>query len=185
MREAQEGTPGEPRDLVDRHAAQALELLPELDPEVEGAVNRIWKLARYLDKAMVETLSRYGLSLGEYKLLVQLRLRAPHFRATPGDLSEALLVSSGAMTNRLDKLEAAGLVTRRPDPRDRRGVQVLLTADGRRRIDEVIRIQAGREARLLEGLDADEKHALNGLLRKLMVWVEGLMGPPPRKPPSE
>jgi DNA-binding MarR family transcriptional regulator len=174
-----------PADLVDRHTARALELLPELDPEVEAAVARITKLARYLDRTLAETLAGFDLSLGEYKLLVQLRIAAPRFRLTPSELSDTLLVSSGAMTNRLDKLEAAGYVARRPDPRDRRGVHVLLTAAGRRRIEEAIRIQADKEVRLLETLAPDEKSALNALLRKLMIGFEAALGPPPRRVRAE
>src|SRR3954470_2612734 len=98
-----------------------------IDPEVEGVVDRIARIGKFLGTAFEETLAGHGLSHGEYKLLLRLATRSADNRLSAGDLSRALLLSSGAMTNRLDRLEAAGLIRRVPDQRDRRGVLVELT----------------------------------------------------------
>jgi DNA-binding MarR family transcriptional regulator len=174
-------TAPERHDIVDRHVAWARQLLPDLDQEVEGAVTRIHKLNRYLDKSFAETVARFGLGLGDYKLLWTLRVRGTGARMTPTELAESLLVSSGAMTNRLDRLETAGYVARTPDPRDRRGVLVELTPAGTDITDRAVRLQGATEARLLSALDDAEKEALNALLRKLMLAFEAEMGPPPRR----
>ena len=89
-----------------------------------------------------------------------------------GDLSRMLALSSGAMTNRLDRLETAGLIRRVPDPRDRRGVLVELTAQGKERIDAAVIDQAAKEIDSLSVLTAKERTTLNNLLRKVLSSLE-------------
>jgi len=89
------------------------------------------------------------------------------------------------MTNRLDKLERGGLVVRKPDPTDRRGVLLELTSAGRDRLDEFIELQAARERGLLEVLTADEQQELEKLLRKLYISVQAAVGPSKKRPLSD
>ena len=167
-------------DRVDDHIDQAIREFPEIDPSVEAIVSRIDKLSRYLNKSTAESLARHELTEGEYKVLVKLRLAGDPYRLSPGELSQMLLLSTGAMTNRLDRLEEGGLVVRRPDPRDRRGILVELTSRGQDVLVAAVGEQAAKEAKLVEVLDGDERERTNELLRKLLIHFEELMGPPPR-----
>jgi DNA-binding MarR family transcriptional regulator len=100
---------------------------------------------------------------------------------THGALSRELVVSTGAMTNRLDKMERTGLVARKPDPSDRRGVLLELTDHGRRTLDDYVDLAARRERELLSVLSGDEKQQLNQLLRKLLKALQSELGPAPRR----
>src|SRR6266508_2632627 len=157
---------GTARDLVDEHVDQAVREFPEVDPAVEAILARIDKIERYLNKTMAETLTRHRLSEGDYKVLVKLRL-AEDNRLSPGELSDSLMLSTGAMTNRLDRLEERGLVVRKPEPRDRRGVLVELTPEGHDALAAAVHEQAAREIKLLGALSEEEKAAVNDLLRKV------------------
>lgn len=153
---------------------------PQIDPEVEAIVMRIDRAGRYIDKAAGVSLARVGLTHQEFKILKLLH-SGP---LAHGALCRELLVSSGVMTNRLDKLEQAGLLVRKPDPTDRRGVLLELTASGRERLDQYIDLGARRERELLETLSRDEMGELNLLLAKLLAGLESELGPPPRHRPS-
>jgi DNA-binding MarR family transcriptional regulator len=165
-------------DAVDEHIKLWTTAFPDLDRSVEGVVSRIQKLSRYLDKSFGETAAQFGLTLGELDVLKLLRLKEHPHELSPGFLSEKLMLSSGAMTNRLDKLEKAGLVERTPDPNDRRGVVVRLTDEGCERFERAIEYQIEKEKNHLEVLNAKDRHELAGQLRKLMLWFEELLGPP-------
>jgi len=146
----------------------ALQVFPTLDPEVEAAVDRIAHLDKRL-KRMTETeASRFGLNYGEFKVVVKLRQVAGE-ALSPGALADMLALSTGAMTNRLDRLEDAGLVARERDPDDRRGVVVRLTDAGRSAADAAVAEIAAREQRLLSSLTREEQRTLNELLRTLML----------------
>ena len=155
--------------------------LDALRAALQGIVARIDKLARYLLKSMAEALARHDLSEGEYKVLVKLRLAGKPYQLSPGELSRELMLSTGAMTNRLDGLEERGLVERKPDPHDRRAILVELTGHGQVVLAAAVEEQAAEEARLVGVLGAAEKQAMTDLLRKLLVHVEERMGPPPRR----
>src|SRR3954447_4986163 len=122
-------------DSVDFCAADIASCYPEIHLEVEGVVSRISAINKQVQREFDETLAGHGLNHGEYRLLMRLATRSADNRMSAGDLSRALMLSSGAMTNRLDRLERAGLVRRCPDPKDRRGVLVELTDRGRDQID--------------------------------------------------
>src|SRR4051794_30749323 len=143
-----------------------------IQPEVEGVVDRIGTINKHLGAAFEETLAGHGLSHGEYKLLLRLATRSADNRMSAGELSRALMLSSGAMTNRLDRLEKAGLVCRLPDPRDRRGVLIELTDVGKKTIDEAVTEQAAKEIDVLGVLKPRELSSLNLLLRKVLVSLE-------------
>jgi DNA-binding MarR family transcriptional regulator len=172
---------GAPTDGIDEHVEAAVREFPEIEPAVEGIVSRIEKLSRYLEKSGIDSLARHDLGVGEYKVLVRLRLAGAPYRLSPTDLSKELMLSSGAMTNRLDRLEERGLVARKPEPRDRRGILVELTERGSEVLASSVREQAALESRLVGDLTADEKQRLNDLLRTLLRDFQELLGPPPRR----
>jgi DNA-binding MarR family transcriptional regulator len=160
----------EERDHIDRFLEQ--HDLPGVDVEVEGIVDRINGLRRRFHRMMDETIAEYGLNSGEWKALNQLRLAGPPHRRAVGEMAEWAELSSGAMTNRLDRLEQASLVKRVPDPNDRRGVLVELTDKGHRTWEESLRAGAANEALIAAALGQDEKRQLNALLRRLMLEFE-------------
>jgi DNA-binding MarR family transcriptional regulator len=163
----------EPRDHVDRWLEEiGAELPSDLDLTIEGIVDRIQGISRRLQRLFDDTLSAQGLSHGEWKVLSSLRWAGAPYRRSAGELARIADLSSGAMTNRLDQLEAAGLVRRLRDPDDRRGVLVELTDRGRALWEEAIGVQAEKEALLASALTKPEREALNGLLRRLMIAFE-------------
>lgn len=159
-------------DSVDVCTADITSRYEEIDPEVEGVVSRVSAINKHVGRAFDETLAHYGLNHGEYRMLLRLATRSADNRMSAGELSRALMLSSGAMTNRMDRLEKTGLVRRVPDPRDRRGVLVELTEDGRTTIDRAVTEQAAKEIDVMSGLSAKELAQLNTLLRKVLVSLE-------------
>ena len=130
-------------------------------------------LGRHLERSVAEALAPHAMSLGEFDILATLRREGPKGGLTPGRLLGSVMLSSGGMTARLDKLENAGLVERRPDPTDRRGVVVGLTAKGRKAIDAAAAVRFAEAERSLPPLTAGELKALAGLLKK---WLQGTAG---------
>lgn len=159
-------------DGVDRMLEIWKRELPDLDLATEGIVERIQKLTKHLARAMNETLAEFNLDRGEWWLLGALRRSGPPYRLSPGQLAENLGLSSGAMTNRLDRLESAGLLRRLPDPSDRRALQVELTEAGWQAWQDSVGVQAQKEALVASALDPEEKEMLNNLLRRLMRQFE-------------
>ena len=157
---------------LDPHVRLAVATWPQIDPAVEGIVTRIAKASRLLDAEMRASLAHVGLTKEELKVLMQLH-SGPQ---THGALCRQLDVSTGAMTNRLDKLERAGLVSRSQDPNDRRGVMLTLTGPGDERLDAYIDRGADRESQLLEGLSGSDKRQLNELLTKLVDSLDAELG---------
>jgi DNA-binding MarR family transcriptional regulator len=163
-------------DSVDFCTIDVASRYPQIDPAVEGVVSRISAINKQVSRAFDETLASHGLNHGEYRLLLRLTTRADDNRMTAGELSRALLLSSGGMTNRLDRLESAGLIERVRDPRDRRGVLIALTEKGRTQIDAAVTEQAAKEIDVVSALDAGELEQLNGLLRKVLSSLERAAG---------
>jgi DNA-binding MarR family transcriptional regulator len=156
------------RDHVDKKLEEMGDDLPDLDLDVEGIVERIQGLDKRLRQAMEETLEDHGMSYGEWRMLCHLHC-APGRTSTPGELSAKLELSSGAMTNRIDRLEEDGLVERHRDPDDRRGVRVELTDAGAEAWVVSTNTQAIKEKLVAAALSKSEQHQLNALLRKLML----------------
>jgi DNA-binding MarR family transcriptional regulator len=154
------------RDHIDA-LLDTLHGLP-VDLEVEGIIDRIAGLDKRVRRSMEETLAEFDLTHGEFKVLGWLR-HGPH---SPGELAANAELSSGAMTNRIDQLERAGLVERTPDPTDRRGIQVTATQKGLDLWLTAFAAQAEKEKLFASTLDADEKSQLNSLLRRLMLTLE-------------
>ncbi|HEX5191798.1 MAG TPA: MarR family winged helix-turn-helix transcriptional regulator [Solirubrobacteraceae bacterium] len=159
-------------DRLHPRARMALATWPQIDPAVEAIVDQIGDAHRYLMSEMRDSLAYVGLTLEEFKVLMELRGGT----CTHGALSRHLEVSTGAMTNRLDKLEREGLVRRDRDPNDRRGVLLTLTDAGSERLDAYIDRGARRERKLLEGLTQTEKRRLNDLLAKLLDLLRAERG---------
>jgi DNA-binding MarR family transcriptional regulator len=155
-------------DPVVEHVRWAVANWPQIDPEVEGIVTRVEKIQRHLQNACRTSLGEAGLTKEEWKVLMALHDSV----RSHGWLSRDLEVSTGAMTNRLDKLEHRGLIRRGPDPQDRRGVLLELTAAGQERLKEYIDAGAGRERELLDPLTLTEQQELNRLLSKLLVSLQ-------------
>jgi len=161
------------RDHVDRFLESTwLEEIPNLDFAVEGIVDRMNGLSRRFRRSLNDTLAEHGLTWEEWEVLGALRRAGPPFRRSAGELAEISELSSGAMTNRLDRLEKAGLVKRLADPTDRRGVLVELTKAGQRAWLDSTGAEAAREALIAAALTDREKKQLNTLLRRLMLEFE-------------
>jgi DNA-binding MarR family transcriptional regulator len=157
--------------------------IPNLDALTEGIVERIQKLAKAFDRTLDETLAETGLDRRSYHVLGKLRRVGPPYRRSAGQLAEHMGLSSGAMTNRLDRMEAAGLVRRLPDPSDRRGTLVEPTAAGLATWDRAVGTQAAREAMVAAVLDTKEREELHRLLRILMrAFPTGAHHAPPEEP---
>ena|SRR5437763_5236410 len=158
-------------DHVDRLLHEVKERFPALDLRVEGIVDRVGGIQRRIKRMLDETLEEHGLNAGEWHVLWAL-FRAPERRWSPGELSSYVELSSAAMTNRLDRLEQAGLVRRVPDATDRRSVQVELTAKGAKVHGKAVEAQAAKELIVAAALQPREQDQLNDLLRKLMIEFE-------------
>lgn len=167
-------TAQERRDSVDECIPDFIARFPEIDPEVEGVVDRVGAINKHVMKAFEQTLARHGLNHGEYKLLLRLRTQEPGARTSAGDLSRALLLSTGGLTNRLDRLERAQFIRRVRDPKDRRGVLVELTPEGERQIDVAVGEQAARERAVLTSLSRTQLRDLNRLLRAALISLEAM-----------
>lgn len=140
---------------------------PDQDLAPMAVLSRVSRLARLLDRAREDAFSRHDIVGWEFDVLAALRRAGEPYRLSPGSLLRETLVTSGTMTNRVDRLVARGLVTRHPDPRDRRGVLVGLTDEGRNRVDGALDDLLAAERLLLRGLDEDQRADLAGLLRRL------------------
>lgn len=156
------------RDHVDLVRAQWKAARPELDTSPAGVVARVGRLASFFDQSTNALMAEYGLTRSTWDILASLRRLGPPYELTPSDLYRALMRSSGWMTNRLNDLDKVGLLTRRPDPADGRGVLVQLTPEGVRLVDRIIERHLANERRLVRALPKAEREQLAGLLRKLL-----------------
>ena len=156
-------------DEIDRIVAQWNEQRPDLDVSPTHTLQRITRLGLLQAVSFARVFAPYGVSFGEYLVLAALRRAGPPYQMNPTQLFGSVILSSGAMTNRLDGLEQLGLVERLPDPNDRRGRLVALTDKGRALVDAAVIDHLANEERLLGALDAAEREQLAGLLRKLLL----------------
>lgn len=163
------GTKRPARDALDDKLDVWVREIPDLDRTTEGIMERIQILAWNLNQSMEDTLAKTGLDRREFSLLGKLRAYGPPYRTSAGKLATDLMLSSGAMTNRLDRMEAAGLIRRLPDPNDRRGTLVEPTQLGIAMWDKAVGVQARREVLLSQVLTKLEREKLHDLLRDLML----------------
>lgn len=155
------------RDDVDRLIDDWARERPDLDLAPMTVMSRISRLGVLLDRVRREAFADQDIAVWEFDVLAALRRSGEPL--SPGQLLRETLVTSGTMTNRVDRLAARGLVERTPDPKDRRGVLVAITADGRERIDGALTALLAQERHLLDGLSPDDQALLAGLLRVLSL----------------
>lgn len=162
-----------PADDVDHIVASWRRERPDLDVAPLEVLSRVSRLARHLDLARGEAFAEHGLEGWEFDVLVALRRAGEPYALSPGALVAQTLVTSGTMTNRVDRLEQRGLVHRSPAPRDRRSVIVTLTDAGREAADAAFADLLERERAILAQLDEGERTDLADLLRRLLAPFEG------------
>jgi len=160
-------------DFIDRMNDQWRRVRPDLDPAPLEVVGRVLILAQQLERSVNEALAAHGLTLGQFDILATLR-RHPAGRLTPTQLMRSVALSSGGMTNRLDRLEERGVIRREADPDDRRGVVVELTPKGRQLIDVATSTRFAEAKRSMPPLARGEMRQLARLLR---TWIEALRAP--------
>lgn len=137
---------------------------------------RISRVGLHIARRQEETFDRFGLNRGEVGVLSALRFARPRQQLSPTRLFKGLMLSSAGITSRLDRLEQRGYVKRKPDPADRRGVLVELTAAGRDVLDRAVDANSGREKALLKTLTKQEQRMLAALLKKLLSGLEPVTG---------
>jgi len=160
-------------DIVARWRAER----PDLDVTPLQVLSRVSRLARHLDRARRAAFAAHSLEAWEFDVLSALRRDGSPYQLSPGALVRTTLVTSGTMTNRIDRLAARGLVRRHPDPQDKRGVLVELTAAGQRSVDAAMADLLDRERGLLAALPDSQQRDLAGLLRVLLAPFDA-QGPP-------
>ncbi len=161
------------QDRVDQILEQWVEERPDLDPSALGVVGRILRLAKHVRRGMKESLAPYGLDLWGFDVLATLRRAGSPYSLSPTDLRRIVMLTSGAMTNRIDRLEEQGWVERVADPNDRRAIQVRLTPAGKELIDEAVVARLEVAENLVEPLSATDRLRLADLLRTLLVARAG------------
>jgi DNA-binding MarR family transcriptional regulator len=159
-------------DHVDRLRRQWARELPDLDTEPMTILGRAYRLSNLVRPTIEATFAGFGLDRGEFDVIGTLRRSGPPYRLTPTELYTALMMSSGGLTHRLDRLEKAGLIRREKSPQDGRSVLVVLTEDGAARAEAAFRADMANESVFLQALDPQERAALAGLLRKLIARIE-------------
>ncbi|WP_166533913.1 MarR family winged helix-turn-helix transcriptional regulator [Blastococcus xanthinilyticus] len=158
-------------DAVDLILRQWARERPDLDCSPMGVIGRITQLQREVHLAQRATFARYGLDAPSFDVLAALRRAGEPYQLTPTALMRTALVTSGAITQRLDRLEERGLITRERSVSDGRAVVVTLTAAGRAALDAALPDHLETERRLLDALPADDREQLAALLRRLLVGL--------------
>lgn len=146
--------------------------LPEVDVSPLGSLSRISRLAKHLDRARREAFAAHELEVWEFDVLAALRRQGRPYELSPGELIRQTLSTSGTMTNRVNRLEARGLVVRQPNTDDRRGVRVRLTEEGRQRVREALADLLAFERKVLAAIEPAERDRLADLLRRLLAPFE-------------
>ncbi|EAQ55960.1 MULTISPECIES: MarR family winged helix-turn-helix transcriptional regulator [unclassified Vibrio] len=155
-------------DAIDRVVEQWAKEKPELETEPMAMMGRIMRIAKYMETQVAELHKKYDMKLGEFDVLATLRRSGKPYRLTPSELIGSMMLTSGAMTNRLDKLEAKGLISREHSKEDRRSVSVQLTKDGLILIDQMMTKHVETQKKLVKSLSASQKKNTNQLLK---TWL--------------
>lgn len=157
------------RDRAGRMKSEWAREYPELDSDVMATVGSLLEAAKLLERnRLAPFAAQFGLQKGEFDVIATLRRSGDPYELTPTELYEGLLMTSSAMTSRLDRLERASLVARGPDPSDRRGIRVRLTPKGLELINRMLPLHVANEQEALACLDNDEHKELHRLLDKLV-----------------
>jgi DNA-binding MarR family transcriptional regulator len=167
-----DGYDGGMRDEVDHLIEAWKRERADLDLRPMQVLSRVSRLSHHLDRARRQAFAEHDLESWEFDVLAALRRAGAPYQLSPGRLIRETLVTSGTMTNRVDRLARRGLVERSPDPHDRRGVLVQLTPAGRRTVDGALAGLLERERQLLAGLDPADQLRLADLLRALVLPFE-------------
>jgi DNA-binding MarR family transcriptional regulator len=160
------------RDIIDELQQDWSEQRPDLDSEAMGVVLRIQALEKILGDQVSERLRDHGLQWWQYDVLSALRRQGKPYRLAATELAEAGMLTSGATTNRIDRLEQKGLVRRLHDPADRRRVLVELTREGLARVESATKARFEIAAAAVSGLDRKSRRQLSNLLRSLLLAQE-------------
>lgn len=155
-------------EILDEWAAEK----PELDVSAQGIVGRVLRLSRYFERSLADTFRTFNIRGGEFDVLATLRRCGGAAGLPASQLADRCMLSSAAMTNRLDGLQLAGLVQRVTDESDRRIVRIVLTEAGRNLIDGAFPAHAANQERMVDTLSAEERELLGGLLRRLLSPYE-------------
>uniref|UniRef100_A0AAU2V913 MarR family transcriptional regulator n=1 Tax=Streptomyces sp. NBC_00003 TaxID=2903608 RepID=A0AAU2V913_9ACTN len=159
-----------PSDAVDAITAQWAAVRPDLETVPMAVYGRIYRIARAMGERMDKEYAQFGIGRGEFDVIATLRRSGEPYTLSPRQLSATLMLTTGGMTGRLDKLEKAGLLRRSPDPTDRRGLRVTLTEKGLKLVDESVTAGLAAQTEVLtSALDRDEAAQLSALLRKLLA----------------
>lgn len=158
-------------DRLDALAAQWADERPDLDVEVMATVGRLLAVGALIGRRLDAFAARHGLDRGQGDVLFTLRRAGRPYRLSPTALAESLLVSSGTMTNRLDRLEQRGLIRRLPNPADRRALDIELTETARELVDRLIGEHVANEQQILEPLSESERRQLVRITRKLLAHL--------------
>jgi DNA-binding MarR family transcriptional regulator len=158
-------------DVIDEMNAAWERELPELDPSPLEIVGRAIIIAQYLERSVNAALEPLGLSLGQFDILATLRRQGPAGKMTPTQLMKSVMLSSGGMTNRIDRLEQAGLLRREEDPNDRRGVVVGLTMKGREVIEKAAAARFAEAKESLPPLNGNQTKELGAMLRSWLTQL--------------
>ena len=164
--------PEQPKDPVDAIIDQWATVRPDLDTAAMEVFGRIHRLSRAMGDRTEKAYERFGIGRGEFDVLATLRRAGEPYTLSPRQLSATLMLTTGGMTGRLDKLERAGLLRRSPDPHDRRGLKVTLTDKGLELIDEAVGAGLAVQTEALSGLAAEQAGQLAELLRELLRTTE-------------
>lgn len=159
-------------DHVDRIQAQWRRERPDLDPGPQGVIGRLHRLGDRLRDELVAVYREHGLGEGDFDVLASLRRTGEPFELPAGELARHTMVTTGAMTKRIDRLEAAGLVSRRPDASDGRGRRIALTPRGRELIDAAFTDHMRNEERLVALLPPEDRETLTRLLKHWLHELE-------------
>ncbi|MGV9700328.1 MarR family winged helix-turn-helix transcriptional regulator [Streptomyces sp. NPDC003470] len=159
-------------DPVDAIIDQWAAVRPDLDTAAMEVFGRVFRLSRAMGDRMEKAYTPYGISRGEFDVLATLRRSGEPYALSPRQLSATLMLTTGGMTGRLDKLERAGLLRRSPDPHDRRALRVTLTGKGLALIDEAVGAGLAVQTEALSALGADRAGHLADLLRELLAGTE-------------
>ncbi len=157
-------------DHVDRITAQWNAERPDLDTAQMGTNGRLSRLSQHLSREHAAQFAKHGLNLASFDVLATLRRSGAPHALTPKELMATTMVTSGTMTNRLDRLEKAGMITRTPDPKDGRGFLIQLTDEGFALVDQAVTAHVDNLKRLLNPLNEEERSQLDALLKK---WLSG------------
>ncbi len=160
------------RDFTDRLIDRWTAVRPDLGVGGLQVTARLARIGRHVADREESVFSRYGLNRGEVGVLSALRIVGPPHRLSPTRLGKGLMLTSAGVTSRLDRLERRGLVTRLPDPDDRRGVIVELTDHGLELVDAAVGANTASDEQLLSPLEPDEIRTLEALLRKILAGLE-------------